>query len=102
MEGCLEINGCDYIIKRRLTRPQLTKRSAKSKIIHKVEYYKIIGETLEPLVDEIENMEGESSVQTNKIIKEAIGSESDFDMILCATSSNLDDLILKHLIFIML
>ena len=50
---------------------------------------------MEELFDEIENQEGESSIQTNKIIKEAIGQESDFDMILCATSSNLDDLIEK-------
>lgn len=95
VEGCLNIDGEDYIIKRVLSRPAANKRTKKSKTTQKVSYYKIVGDSTEELFDEIENQEGECSVQTNKIIKEAIGQESDFDMILCATSSNLDDLIEK-------
>ena len=95
VEGCLNIDGEDYVIKRTLSRPSLQKRSAKSKTTQKVSYYKIVGSSLEELADEVEIQEGENSVQTNKIIKEAIGQEADFDMILCATSSNLDDLIEK-------
>lgn len=95
VEGCLNIDGEDYVIKRVLSRPALKKRTKKSKTTQKVSYYKVVGNSMEELFDEIENQEGESSVQTNKIIKEAIGQESDFDMILCATSSNLDDLIEK-------
>ena len=95
VEGCITIDGEDYIIKRRLTRPQLTKRTVKSKTLQKVEYYKIVGESLEELEDYIDDLQEENSIKTNKIIKEAIGNESDFDMILCATSSNLDDLIEK-------
>ena len=38
----------------------------------------------------------EASVQdTNKVIKEALGRESDFDLIICATAKNLDELIDK-------
>lgn len=95
VEGCLEIDGEEYIIKRTLTRPTLAKRTAKSKTSQKVEYYKIVGGVAEELEEYIEDNKGENSIQTNKIIKESIGNESDFDMIICATSSNLDDLIEK-------
>ena len=95
VEGCLVIDGEEYVIKRKLTRPSLNKRTSKSKTTQKVEYYKIVGGVEEELSDFIEDNKGENSVQTNKIIKESIGNESDFDMIICATSSNLDDLIEK-------
>ena len=95
VEGCIIIDGEEYIIKRKLTRPALSKRTSKSKTTQKVEYYKIVGGIAEELGEYIEDNKGESSIQTNKVIKEAIGQESDFDMIICATSSNLDDLIEK-------
>lgn len=95
VEGCLEIDGIEYIIKRRLTRPALSKRTSKSKASQKVEYYRVVGDSTEELQEYIEDNKGENSVQTNKIIKESIGNESDFDMIICATSANLDDLIEK-------
>ena len=95
VEGCLVIDDEEYVIKRTLSRPALNKRTNKSKTTQKVEYYKIIGGIAEELGDYIEDNKGESSTQTNKIIKEAIGQESDFDMIICATSANLDDLIEK-------
>lgn len=95
VEGCINIEGDDYIIKRTLSRPILSKRSSKSKTTQKVEYYKIVGDTREELGEFIEDKQGESSIQTNKIIKDAIGQESDFDMVICATSANLDDLIEK-------
>ena len=38
-------------------------------------------------------MEGESTTKTNKIIKETIGNEEDFDLIVSANSKDLDDLI---------
>lgn len=97
VQGCLNIDGEDYIIKRTLTRPKLEKRTEKSKTVQKVSYYKIVkgenSEELQELEDYLESQEGEDNVQTNKIIKEAIGKESDFDLIISATSSNLDDLI---------
>lgn len=95
VEGCLEIDGVEYIIKRRITRPALSKRTTKSKASQKVEYYRIVGDSTEELQEYIEDNKGENSIQTNKIIKESIGNESDFDMIICATSANLDDLIEK-------
>lgn len=96
VEGCLEIDGVDYIIKRTLTRTSLKKRTEKSKTTQKIEYYKKIGDNLEELSEympETQNCEEETVTKTNKIIKEAIGSEKDFDLIICATSNNLDDLI---------
>lgn len=95
VEGSLTINGENYIIKRELTRTSLEKRNSKSRTNQKVSYYKIVGDSLEELEDYVEDFQGESSIKTNKIIKEAIGNESDFDMIICATSSNLDELIEK-------
>lgn len=95
VEGCIEIEGNNYVIKRRLTRPALSKRSEKSKTTQKVEYFKIINNELTSLEDFVDNQQEENSIQTNKIIKEAIGNENDFDMIVCATSKNLDDLIEK-------
>lgn len=94
VKGCLNIDGVDYVIKRKLTRPAYNKRTERSKTVQKVEYFKIVGDSLEELVDYTEE-HGENTAQTNKIIREAIGSENDFDMIICATSSNLDDLIEK-------
>jgi DNA repair exonuclease SbcCD ATPase subunit len=95
VEGCLVIDGEEYVIKRRLTRPSLSKRTSKSKASQKVEYYKIVGGVEEELAEYVEDNKAENSIQTNKIIKESIGNESDFDMIICATSANLDDLIEK-------
>lgn len=95
VEGCLNIDGCDYIIKRTLSRPSLDKRTEKSKVTQKVDYYKIVGGNEEELVDYVENQQEENSVQTNKVIKEAIGRESDFDLVMSITESNLDELINK-------
>ena len=93
VEGCISIDDEDYIIKRTLYRPSLDKRTEKSKVLQKVEYYKIVGDSKEELADYIDNQQEENSVQTNKVIKEAIGRESDFDLIMSITESNLDDLI---------
>ena len=95
VEGCISVDGEDYIIKRKLTRPALTKRSSKSKTIQKVEYYRIVGGVEEELDEYVDNQQEENNVKTNKAIKEVIGNEEDFDMIICTTSSNLDELIEK-------
>ena len=93
VEGCINIDGEDYIIKRTLSRPSLDKRTEKSKVTQKVEYYKIVGGNKEELDDYIDNQQEENSAQTNKVIKEAIGRESDFDLIMSITESNLDALV---------
>ncbi len=96
VEGCINIDGVDYIIKRTLTRPALARRTDKSKTTQKVEYYKVVGDSMEELEDyEIDNQQEENGVQTNKAIKEAIGIESDFDLIMSVTESTLDDLVNK-------
>lgn len=98
VEGCLEIEGNDYIIKRTLTRPALKKRSEKSKVSQKIEYFKVIaGDEVEELCDVdssvMENKAGEDGSKTNQIIKEVIGNEKDFDLTICTTAKNLDDLV---------
>ena len=95
VEGCLTIEGIDYVIKRTLTRPALSKRTEKSKVTHKVEYYRLIDGIEQSLIDDesSENLEGTGNVDTNKIIKEAIGNEKDFDLVICANSDNLKSLI---------
>jgi DNA repair exonuclease SbcCD ATPase subunit len=95
VEGCLTINDEDYIIKRTLTRPSLDKRTEKSKVTQKVEYYRIVAGSEEELTDYIDNQQEENSIQTNKVIKDAIGKESDFDLVMSITESNLDELIEK-------
>lgn len=94
-EGCITIDGVDYIIKRTVSRPALERRSDKSKTTQKVEYYKIVGGNRETLEEYIDNQQEENSVQTNKVIKEAIGRESDFDLIMSVTDKTLDDLVEK-------
>ena len=93
--GCITIEGEDYVIERVVTRPNLSSRKANSKSSQKVSYYKVVGGEYKELrdFDDVEDFNGESVNETNRIIKEAVGTEKDYDLMLCATSSNLDDLI---------
>jgi DNA repair exonuclease SbcCD ATPase subunit len=96
VEGCINIDDNDYIIKRTLSRPSLSKRTSKSKTTQKVEYFKIVGGEREALDEyDIDNLQDENSRETNKIIKESIGNESDFDLIMSITDSSLDELVKK-------
>ena len=92
VEGCIELDGEDYVIKRVVTRPALKKRTDKSKVSQKLSYYKLVNDQYIDLEDE-ENMEGDNSRETNKAIKEAIGNERDFDLMICVDSDNLKSLI---------
>ena len=92
VEGCLTIDGCDYIIKRTVNRPELKKRSERSKVVQKVSYYKLINNEKIELLDG-DSLEGENSQKTNQIIKEAIGNDKDFDLVICANADNLKSLI---------
>lgn len=96
-EMCLTIDNQDYIIKRVLTRPALSKRTDKSAVKSSVTYYKVIGDTSVELTEfnKDETYNGDTVGQTNKAIKEAIGNADDFDLSLCATSKSLDSLIDK-------
>ena len=95
VEGCICIDGIDYIIKRKLSRPSLDKRTAKSKTTQKVEYYRLVGDNVEALDEYSDNMQEENTSKTNKAIKDAIGNESDFDLIMSVTDRTLDDLVDK-------
>ena len=92
VEGGIEIDGEHYIIKRTLTRPQKSKRTAKSVVTQKVEYFRVVDGT-EIILDDIENLEEESNTKTNKIIKEAIGNKKDFNLVVLANSDNLKELV---------
>lgn len=92
VEGCLCIDNQDYVIKRVLTRPELKRRSEKSKVTQKISYYKLT-DGIETELADVDNMEGVSGTETNKIIKEAIGNEKDFDLVISANADNLKDLI---------
>ena len=92
VEGCINIDGVDYIIKRTLKRAGKSKKELRS-ATQKIEYYRIneVGEQ-EELVD-VDNLQEASSTATNKVIKEAIGDENDFDLIISANMKDLDELI---------
>ena len=90
VEGCINIDGDDFIIKRTLTRPGAGKKT--KTISNKVEYYKLSPDGTQELLPE-ENQQGESAKDTSKTIKEALGLESDFDLIISANSKDLDSLI---------
>lgn len=89
VEAGIEIEGCDYVIRRTITRPTLKKRTAKSKAKQKVEYFRLINGDYE----EIENCEGESGTQTNNIIRETVGNVEDFDLVISATAYSLGNLL---------
>jgi len=95
VKGCIKIDGDFYIIERILNRPK--KRTASSKATQEVKYYKLLNgkyDPNEPLEDyDIKNEQDEYSIKTNKVIKEAIGDERNFDLAICANSANLFDLI---------
>ena len=95
VEGCINIDGCDYIIKRTLSRPSEARRTSASKTTQKVEYYRINGSDIEELEDYVEDYKEENTRQTNKVIKESIGRESDFELIMCITGKSLDELVDK-------
>lgn len=89
VEAGLEISGIDYVIRRTVTRPALSKRTKKSKAKQKLEYFKVIDGNLE----EIDNCEGENNAETNNIIRESIGSVEDFNLVISATAYTLGDLL---------
>ena len=92
VEGGLEIDGEHYIIRRTLTRPQKKRRTEKSVVTQKVEYYRVVDGT-EIALEDSENLEAENNVKTNQVIKEAIGNKKDFKLVVSANSDNLKELV---------
>lgn len=92
VEGCICIDNVDYIIRRVVKRPKLENRGATYKASQKIEFYKLINDEYIELEDE-ENINESSTTETSKVIKEAIGNEKDFDLMIYINSDNLKDLI---------
>jgi len=97
VRGCITINKEDYVIERKLTRPK--KRTKTSKASGTVQYFKVIDKFWDPenpLEDydpeTFDNKSGDVR-NTNKIIKESIMKEEDFNLISTANSKTLDSLI---------
>ena len=59
VEGCICIDGTDYVIKRTITRPDVKRRTDKSKVSQKVSYYKIANGEYIDIEDEGDNETGE-------------------------------------------
>ena len=90
VEGCINIEGEDYIIKRTLTRPAQGKKT--KTVTNKVEYYRINGDGSEEILPE-DNKQEASTTATSKVIKEAIGNQTDFDLNISANAKDLDNII---------
>lgn len=90
--GSIKIDGISYVIERTVTRAK--KRTGEwGDASQEVKYYEVINGNKEELCDYNKNSSGEFSAKTNKIIKESIGSEKDFNMIISANGNDLDSLI---------
>ena len=85
------IDGEYYIIRRTLTKPDPKKKT--KQISNSVVYYRVNSAGENEELNDTDNMQGVSTTKTTKAIKEAIGSEEDFDRIISANAKDLDDLI---------
>ena len=94
-ELCVEvgitIDGENYIIRRTLTKPDPKKKT--KTIGNNVAYFRVNGDGSSEELNDADNMQGVSTTKTTKAIKEAIGSEEDFDRIISANAKDLDELI---------
>ena len=85
VRGMIEIENEETIIERKMRRS--AKKDGGWTVINKVNYYRILPD------GEEEELNEEDAKQTTKKLKETIGSEKDFEMLVLATEKNLDDLI---------
>lgn len=85
VRGMLELDDDEVIIERKLKRSQ--KKTGEWNVTNKVNFYRILPDGDEELLNE------EDAIRTTKKIKESIGAEKDFEMLVLATENNLDDLI---------
>ena len=91
VEVGITIDGENYLIRRTLTKPDPKKKT--KTIGNTVAYYRLNGDGQAEELKDADNMQGVSSTKTSKAIKEAIGSEEDFDRIISANAKDLDELI---------
>lgn len=85
VRGMIDIEGDEIIIERKMTRSP--KKTGGWNIKNKISYYKILPD------GEEEEQNEEDAKKTTIKIKETIGSEKDFELLVLATEKNLDDLI---------
>jgi hypothetical protein len=79
------------MIRRTLTKPDPKKKT--KTIGNSVAYFRVNGDGSSEELNDADNMQGVSTTKTTKAIKEAIGSEEDFDRIISANAKDLDELI---------
>ena len=85
VRGMIDIEGEETIIERKMKRSQ--KKTGEWNVTNKVNYYKILPDGSE------EELNEDDATKTTKKLKETIGSEKDFELLVLATEKNLDDLI---------
>lgn len=85
VRGMLEIDGEEVIIERKMKRS--SKKNGEWSVTNKVSFYELLPDGEEKELSE------EDAKKTTKKIKETIGSEKDFEMLVLANAKNLDDLI---------
>ena len=86
VRGMINIEGeDDFIIERKLERKP--KRKGGWNVTNKLSYYRILPD------GEEEELNDEDAKKTTEVIKETVGTEKDFDLVVLATSKNLDDLV---------
>jgi hypothetical protein len=85
VRGMIEIDSEETIIERKMRRS--AKKGGGWTVVNKVNYYRILPD------GEEEELNEEDAKQTTKKLRETIGSEKDFEMLVLATEKNLEDLI---------
>ncbi len=85
VRGMIDIEGDEVIIERKMKRS--AKKTGDWTVTNKINYYELLPDGEEKELSE------EDATRTTKKIKETIGSEKDFELLVLATEKNLDDLI---------
>ena len=85
VKGMIEIDGYEFIIERKLKRT--AKKTGEWNVVSKVNYYEILPDGEEKMLNE------EDAKRTTIKLRETIGTEKDFEMLVLATERNLDDMI---------
>ncbi len=85
VRGMVNLEDDEFIIERKMKRNQ--KKTGEWNVTNKVNYYKILPDGSE------EEQNDEDAKKTTKKLREAVGTEKDFELLVLATEKNLDDLI---------
>lgn len=85
VRGMIDIEGDEMIIERKMRRSQ--KKTGEWTVTNKLSYYELLPDGEEKELNE------EDAKKTTKKLKETIGSEKDFELLVLATEKTLDDLV---------